>query len=283
MEQRTNGLEGVRRYFSKRESRWGYRYLLGGSRHFGIYPYGRRGVSMRAAQTFMTDRLAKSLDLPIGSRVLDAGCGEGGVATHLVQRYRLRVEGIDIIPESVQRARTHAVFLGLGESLHFTESDYSHLPFPDNSFDGVYTMETLVHSSHYPTTLEEFSRVLKPGGRLVLCEYSVGNPDRIETAALVELSEIFYLTAMYSLPEFTHDALPVIVRSAGFVDVTVENITDEVEPMLKRLYQLAIIPFQLVRIFGLQRRFVNVWSAVAGYRHRRYFQYNIVRAIRSIE
>ena len=54
--------------------------------------------------------------------------------------------------------------------------DYHHLDgFPTESFDGVYTMETLVHATDPQRVLGEFFRVLKPGGSIALYEYD--HPD----------------------------------------------------------------------------------------------------------
>jgi hypothetical protein len=70
-------------YFRQPESRLSYRLLLGGTKHFGYYPEGSSGLSMAAAMRLMEDRLGATLALPPGSRVLDAGCGEGDVAIRL--------------------------------------------------------------------------------------------------------------------------------------------------------------------------------------------------------
>jgi ubiquinone/menaquinone biosynthesis C-methylase UbiE len=61
----------------------------------------------------------------------------------------------------------------LADRVDFKLGSYQKLPFKANSFDGVYTMETLVHSPAYHEALKEFQRVLKPGGKLVLFEYSL--------------------------------------------------------------------------------------------------------------
>ena len=59
------------------ESRLAYRLLLGGTKHFGWCPEGAGRLSMTAAIRRVEDELGRTLALPPGSRVLDAGCGEG--------------------------------------------------------------------------------------------------------------------------------------------------------------------------------------------------------------
>ncbi|HEX8804935.1 MAG TPA: hypothetical protein VF743_12105, partial [Acidimicrobiales bacterium] len=70
-------LADVRRYFDSRESRWGYTLLLKGRKHFGYYPDDGGHPAVARAQELMEDRLADRLGVPEGSRVLDAGSGEG--------------------------------------------------------------------------------------------------------------------------------------------------------------------------------------------------------------
>lgn len=282
MESESDKLERIRRYYLKRESRWGYRLLLGGVRHFGYYEPGKRFITMRNAQKRMERELGRTLGIPPGSLVLDAGCGEGHVALRLAKEFGLRIEGVDLVSDSIQRAEHLSRKKDATSNMcNFSVADFSHLPYQENTFDAVYTMETLVHSPDAVETLKEFNRVLKPHGRLVLFEYSISPVDEVPESDLEEFWEINATAAMYSLPEFTHKALPDIVRSGSFTNVSVEDITFSVVPMLRRFYQIAIVPYQLIRLFGGQQRFVNARSAVAGYAYRHFYRYNIVTGVAS--
>ena len=160
-------------YYRSPESRLAYRLLLGGTKHFGYYPEGAGRLSMTAAMRRMEDRLGQTLALPPGARVLDAGCGEGDVAIRLGTRFGLEVDGVDLLEANLRRARAKAARLGLAGSLRFHRLDYGELAFPDERYDGAYTMETLVHAPDPAAVLAELHRVLRPGGRLALFEYSM--------------------------------------------------------------------------------------------------------------
>ena len=142
-------------YYRTPESRLAYRLLLGGTKHFGYYPEGAGRLSMAAAIRRMEDKLGEALALPPGSRVLDAGCGEGDVAIRLRTRFGLEVDGVDLLQPNLRRARAKAARLGLAGSLRFHRLDYGDLPFGDRSFDGAYTMETLVHAFDHRQALRE--------------------------------------------------------------------------------------------------------------------------------
>lgn len=265
-------------YYHSKESLLGYKLLLGGTKHFGFYPDNSMRISMKTAMNNMIDKLGKTLDLSKDSVVLDAGCGEGTTAIRLAEKYNIIVEGIDLLDFNIKSANKRLLNNSVQKSVNFLVGDYTKLPFPDNHFDGVYTMETLVHAPDYKSALLEFRRVLKPGGKLVLFEYSMpaqvdmGDDEKRMFTVMNEGS------AMHSLPKFIHDTFPQKLINVGYEKVKVHNITKHVLPMFKRFYQLAIIPYQFIKIVGKEKRFVNATAAVTIWRYRRDFRYNIITA-----
>ncbi len=143
-------------------------------------------------------------------------------------------------------------------------------------------METLVHASDYQKTLREFYRLLKPLGKLVLFEYSVCPLQHIPQKLRGVVQMIIQESGMHSLPHFVHGRFPEILEKVGFQNVTVENITPRIIPMLKRFYQIAFMPYQFIKLFGLQRKFVNATSIGEGKNMVKndFWRYNIVTAIK---
>jgi SAM-dependent methyltransferase/acyl carrier protein len=95
-------------------------------------------------------------------RVLDVGCGRGGTAALMAQRWGAKVSGVDLAPEAVAFCRrVH------GEAVRFEVGDAENLPFDSGSFDVV----TNIESSHtYPNLrafFAEVRRVLADGGRFL--------------------------------------------------------------------------------------------------------------------
>lgn len=280
--QHTDRLKKVIKYFNTKESKWGYTLLLKGTKHFGYYPKGKEEISMLRAQKLMEDKLAEKLDLPANSLVLDAGSGEGNVAINLAKKYDLRIYGVDLLDFAVKKAISKSKELNLQNKVKFKLGDYTKLDFPDKTFDGVYTMETLVHVPDYKKALLEFNRVLKPNGKLVLFEYSMASRKKFTPKELKITDMVNEESGMHSLPHFVHGKFPQILKAAGFKNVSVKDITSHIMPMLRKFYLIAYIPYIFIKFLGLQRKFINTTFSVEGYRNSRsdFFRYNILSAVK---
>jgi sterol 24-C-methyltransferase len=266
-------------YYHTWESKLGYRWLHG-VKHFGYYPEGQENISKLEAQLLMNDQLANALSLAKDSKVLDAGCGEGGVAIYLQQKHGLQTEGIDLLDFNIKRAKAAAKSAQI-DPQKFQVGTYMKLPYENNTFDGLYTMETLVHAPNYAQALSEFHRVLRPGGKLALFEYSI-TPEKDVTAdqkeALKAIRRINKVSSMPAFNEFEHGTFEKKLTLAGFRDVTEKDITARMLPMLKLFYKKAKVPYAIIKRFGLQDHFINTMSAVELHENLSLFKYNIVTA-----
>ena len=103
-----------------------------------------------------------------GKRLLEIGCGLG---TDLLQfaRAGAQVTGIDLTPASVDLARKRFSLYGIPGD--FQVADAENLPFPDESFDVVYSFGVLHHTPDTQKAIDEAYRVLKPGGGIILMLY----------------------------------------------------------------------------------------------------------------
>jgi ubiquinone/menaquinone biosynthesis C-methylase UbiE len=267
----------VKQYYHRKESRWGYRFLLKGTKHYGYYPTGRRaGLSMAQAQRLMEREIGKNLNLPKGAKVLDAGCGEGHVAIHITEDFGYEIYGVDILKESVATANRNRDALNM-ETPVFAVMDYSETTFPDNYFDGIYTMETGVHSPDYMKTLKEFYRLLKPGGVLVNHEYVLA--DAIPPEDEKDWEIMYQGAAMMGVFwDWRISRMADIWKSAGFQNVSVRDANKEFAPFMRRLYELAYIPFHILKLLGKEKNYVNIFAGVRSYQLRHEFQYTIIRA-----
>ncbi len=113
-----------------------------------------------------SDVIKELLDIP-GKRVLDVGCGDGGL-TRFLTRLGGNVVGIDCNPRQLVKARS-AEPVG---SERYIEGSGQDLPIPDNSVDIVVFLNSLHHVpvEFQGSALTEAARVLCSGGQLFICE-----------------------------------------------------------------------------------------------------------------
>jgi ubiquinone/menaquinone biosynthesis C-methylase UbiE len=156
-----------------------------------------------------------------GDDVLDVGCGTGTLAVAAARAAPgVAVTGLDADASILARARKKAA--GAGLEIEFDEGRSTALPYPDASFDLV--LSTLFFH-HLPDdakrqTAAELVRVLRPGGRVVVCD--LGRPQdplmRIAARATVQLLDGVATTALN-----VRGGLPGVLADAGLPEVIVRD------------------------------------------------------------
>jgi ubiquinone/menaquinone biosynthesis C-methylase UbiE len=136
--------------------------------------WGKGARAARDAQVEFVRLLASQIHDIDGSRVLDAGCGVGGPAIILAGEYGAQVDGINIIEEQVRLGRAYASAQGLEDRVRVHEANAMQLPFEDDSFDAVFSLEAAHCFADKPRFLAEVRRVLRPGGTLVMADITTG-------------------------------------------------------------------------------------------------------------
>jgi ubiquinone/menaquinone biosynthesis C-methylase UbiE len=195
-------------------------------------------------------------------------------------KHGLRVTGIDIIDHHIAKAERHIAKAKLPEGMVTVQKmDYHHLePLTTESFDGIYTMETFVHATDPNAALAQFFRLLRPGGRLALFEYdnSIGpeSPEIFSKPA----RQINEFAAMPTNSISQPGVLKRMIEDAGFTDVEVRDYSDNIRPMTRLFFLLAFFPYLFVRLFRLERYFINTVAGVGSYAGRKYWRYLAISA-----
>lgn len=120
------------------------------------------------------DQLIDSLTLSPSFRVLDVGCGSGEFLIRTVEQKQVRGTGVDLDSNQLSMARETAFHRVPPHTCEFVEADAKTLTFENHSFDAA----ICIGSTHafgdgdtaYPNAIRELSRLVKPGGCLLLGE-----------------------------------------------------------------------------------------------------------------
>ncbi len=212
--------------------------IWGEHMHHGYYGAdGRQRKNRRQAQIDLIDECLTWGGITQAETILDCGCGIGGSALELANRFGARVTGITLSPVQAQRATERAIAANLaGDAAPcatFQVADALSAPFADHSFDLVWSMESGEHMPDKVAFLQECYRVLKPGGKLLMATWchrptdSLGGPlTWLEQRQLDWIYRVYGLPYVISLPDYE-----AIAQNCGFNQL---NAAD---------WSLAVAPF----------------------------------------
>ena len=195
------------------------------------------GHSIRTpAERAAWDRI---LELVVGGRApldaLDVGCGTGFLSLELAARGH-RVTGIDFAPQMLAEAQRKAASRE-GLPVRFQEGDAEALRFSDASFDLVITRHVLWTLPHPEAAIDEWIRVLRPGGRLVIID-SQFDPSVLEPSPQNARSSAEYATIGDRLPFLggrPQQEIEALLRAHGLADVAGDPVRDLVEAQTQRM------------------------------------------------
>lgn len=144
---------------------WGL--LLGDELHYGVFVTGDEPLDVATAE--LTSRMIAAAEFEPGQRHLDVGCGTGTPACRLAEEQDLEVLGITNSQVGVDFAAARAAERGTTNA-SFELRDGTDNGLPAESFDRVWALESSHLMPDRKALVNECARVLKPGGRFVLCD-----------------------------------------------------------------------------------------------------------------
>jgi SAM-dependent methyltransferase len=167
-----------------------------------------------------TDALLDQLEIGPGTRVLDIGCGIGGTARAIAERYGARVTGVDLTPEYVAAAAELSRTVGLDDRVRFQTGSAVALPVGDGGFDLALLLHVGMNIEDKPGLFREARRALVPGGTFALFEVMQGGRDEA----------LAFPVPWAARPETSFVAPPDVYRdaalAAGFEIVAERDRTD---------------------------------------------------------
>lgn len=105
--------------------------------------------------------------------ILDVATGTGDMALEIVKQFETeKVVGIDISSQMLEVGRKKIAKRNLSDKIELIEGDSENLPYSDNSFDAICVAFGVRNFENLEKGMQEMNRVLKPGGKLVVLEFS---------------------------------------------------------------------------------------------------------------
>ncbi|MBD2384121.1 methyltransferase domain-containing protein [Cylindrospermum sp. FACHB-282] len=198
--------------------------IWGEHMHHGYYgPDGTQKKDRRQAQIDLIEELLNWAGVEVAENILDVGCGIGGSSLYLAEKFHARATGITLSPVQAARATERAIAANLNDRSQFLVANAQAMPFADNSFDLVWSLESGEHMPDKAKFMQECYRVLKPGGTLIMVTWCHRPIDQSPLTAdeqkhLQDIYRVYCLPYVISLPEYEALALQLPLRNLRTAD-----------------------------------------------------------------
>ena len=227
--------------------------------HHGYYgATGNEKKDRRQAQIDLIEELLKWAEVRQAEQIIDVGCGIGGSSLYLAEKFNAHATGITLSPVQASRATERAEEAGLAAAVQFQVADALDMPFANDTFDFVWSMESGEHMPDKEKFLAECYRVLKPGGTFLMATWchrpitpATGQLTIDEQQHLAEIYRVYCLPYVISLPEYE-----AITHRLPFQNIRTADWSDAVAPFWDIVIDST---FEPQAIFGLLQ---SGWSTI---------------------
>ncbi len=220
----------ARDYYNSKDADGFYFNVWGGEDiHIGIYESPDEPIFDASRRT--VERMASRLEgLGTESRVLDVGSGYGGSARYFAATRGCRVTALNLSEVENERNRAMNREKGLDHLIDVVDASYEDVPYPDGTFDAVWSQDAILHSGDRPRVLAEAARVLKGDGDLVFTDPM--QADDCPEGVLTPILDRIHLESLGS-PGFYRET----AGSLGMREITFEDYTEHLPTHYARVLE----------------------------------------------
>jgi SAM-dependent methyltransferase len=202
--------------------------------------WGPGVVTRERAFRYVEDLIAGEIDalgLDRPPEIVDLGCGIGASLVYLAQRRDLAGTGVTLSPVQARDGNLRIAGLGLSHRVRVREGDYGALPPDIGPADLAYAIESFVHGPSPERFFGEAARVLRPGGRLMVCDdVRQGDPSPAASRTIAQFIRGWHVNSLLTAAEWQAHA-----ARAGFVHVSTIDLTAYLELSRPRDRAIALL------------------------------------------
>lgn len=240
---------GIAGFYDRSSKLW--EDVWGEHMHHGYYDPPDR-TDHQQAQIDMIDEILKWAGATQATQMVDVGCGIGGSSRHISREFRCTAQGVTLSPYQANRGNELAKEQGLADKCSFQVADALDMPFPDNSFDLVWSLESGEHMPDKRAFVDELFRVAQPGGRIILVTWTHRDLEEGETSLtkkeeklLASINRAYYLPRWCSGQDYID-----LLTTKGATDIKREDWSYIIAPFWKAVIKSSL---NLKSIWGLVR------------------------------
>ncbi len=215
----------AREYYNSDDADNFYFHIWGGEDiHIGIYQSEDDDIRVASERTVAA--IGKRLKgLGPEHRVIDLGAGYGGAGRWLARTYGCHVTCLNLSEAQNRRNREISEQQGLSHLIDVIDGSFEEIPSADDSFDAVWSQDSILHSGQRARVLDEVDRVLKPGGDILFTDPM--QADDCPPGVIDPVLERIHLDSLGSFAFYREQAARL-----GWQEVEIEDLT----PQLVRHY-----------------------------------------------
>jgi tocopherol O-methyltransferase len=197
--------------------------------HYGLWYSDTKSFSQALLNTNIY--MAKAAKINAEDIVLDAGCGVGGAAIYLANECKAEVNGISLSELQIATAVKNAEKIASKHKISFQVQDYCNTQFEDASFDVIWACESSSSAPDKVKMLTEWTRLLKPGGRLIILDFFKTESVTDKNSWLDDWASLWAMS-----PLVTDNDMVNAMQAVGLTVLTTDDLSKEVAPTVKRMY-----------------------------------------------
>lgn len=211
---------------------WGSEHNL--AMHFGYFD--KQAHDHESSVDNLNKKLSEIVGIKKNDKVVDAGSGVGSGAIWLSKNIGCHVTAVNIINWQQDIAKQQAQKNGVADNIHFVVADYAFTGLPADSYTVFWAVESAVHASDKNQLFSEAYRLLKSGGKIMICEGLI-------TDVLMNKSQEALLQAIksgWAVPSFIKiSQQETLLKKAGFTKIKSIDISPNIGPSVDKLRTIA--------------------------------------------
>jgi ubiquinone/menaquinone biosynthesis C-methylase UbiE len=210
--------KGVHKIYDKCTNK--YKNYHGGYLNFGYWENTKNYIE---AAELLLSKLANMLEIDNKSNLLDVACGLGAEVIYIYNNFKSKIEAVDVIQNHVRITNERIKESNLENKIKCHHATATQLPFDNNTFSHVLSVEAGVHFNTREAFFKEAHRVLKKGGKLVLADLCViSSIKNIIEKIIIKLAQKYWAVPnsnVYNIETYKNK-----LEQAGFENITIDCI-----------------------------------------------------------